>query len=82
MNIFGWLLSEFGLASGLFRSGGTKVNPASGLPMAEGSAVDVAGNPIGTDLTRQQVGLPMEDIGHEHAASAQWVSHGDSPLDW
>lgn len=39
------------------------VNPASGLPMIKGSAVDVAGNPLGTDFTEEQTSLlSFQDI--------------------
>ena len=47
MGLFGWLGSVFGDPS---YSCGTTINPASGLPMLDGSCgVDVAGNPYGTD---------------------------------
>ena len=39
------------------------VNPASGLPMIKGSAVDVAGNPLGSDFTEEQTSsLSFQDI--------------------
>ena len=39
------------------------VNPATGLPMLKGSAIDVAGNPLGTDFTEEQTSLPsFQDI--------------------
>lgn len=31
------------------------VNPATGLPMLKGSAIDVAGNPLGTDFTDEHI---------------------------
>ena len=47
MSLFGWLGSIFDDPS---NSCGTTINPASGLPMVDGSCgVDVAGNPYGTD---------------------------------
>ena len=47
MSLFGWLGSIFDDPSG---SCGTTINPASGLPMVDGTCgVDVAGNFYGTD---------------------------------
>ena len=47
MSLFGWLGSIFDDPS---NSCGTTINPASGLPMVDGTCgVDVAGNFYGTD---------------------------------
>lgn len=62
---------------------GPSVNPATGLPMM-GGAVDVGGNPYGTDLRREDNMATMSGgaIDHHHDYAGSPTSNDWSSSSW